>query len=595
VKGLTEAYHKGFRLIDPASRPKWIGLGILSLVVSIFELVGALLILVLFQIAQQPSGAVSLPVIGNLGGLLDGLTPDQRIVWAGAAVAAFFVARAGASMFQLYLQFRMSAEAATEVGIRLLNGYLAMPFARHLRDNSARLIRNINESTEVLSRMVFVSLIALVSDSAVVIAMVALLVAAAPAITLAAGVILGGTIFLMLCMIQPRLSHLGAISQDKIRAGLQSLNQSFNGIRDLKLYGRQTYFSEDFLRHRREYIRVSYTTNTLSGVPRLVTETVFVLFIVAALLVTQLSGSSPADKFPVLGLFAYSALRILPAVNRMLQSLTSIRSGRAALDIVYDDLEELDRLPVPGVSGTPIDLRQRIVLDRVCFQYDGGTEKVLDGVDLVIEKGASVGLVGPSGGGKSTLIDVMVGLLDPTSGSVLVDGVDIRNDVAAWQAILGMVPQAVFLTDDTLRRNIAFGVPDGDIDSRRLDEAVRMAQLDEFVTTLPAGLDTSVAEAGARLSGGQRQRVVIARALYRNPAVLVLDEGTSALDNLTEAQIIETLNHLKGQFTVIAVAHRLSSVRNYDQVVLVENGRITKVGTYDELTRTSDGFRRLAQ
>jgi len=595
MKGLREAYRKALRLIDPGARPKWLALGALCLIVSVFELVGALLILVLFQIAQQPAGKISLPVIGSGGGVLDGLNPDQRIAWAGVAVAVFFIARAGVTVFQLYLQFRMAAETATEVGARLLDGYLSMPFARHLRYNSARLIRNINESTEILSRQVFVSLIALVSDTAVVVAMVALLVVAAPTITLAAGAVLGGTVFLMLRIIQPRLGRMGVISQEKIRAGLQSLNQSFNGIRDLKLYGRQSYFREDYLRHRREYIRVSYTTNTLVAIPRVGTETVFVLFIVASLLVTQLSGGSPADKFPVLGLFAYSALRILPAVNRMLLSLTNIKSGRAALDIVYDDLVELDGLPVPTVSDTPVGFDRRIVLDGVGFRYDPAGDSVLDGVDLVIEKGASVGLVGPSGGGKSTLIDILVGLLEPTSGSVLVDGVDIRDNVAGWQTNLGMVPQAVFLTDDTLRRNIAFGIDDDQIDTERLESAVRMAQLDEFVATLPAGLDTSVAEAGVRLSGGQRQRVVIARALYRNPAVLVLDEGTSALDNLTEAQIIETLNRLKGRFTVIAVAHRLSSVRNCDQVVLVEDGRITRVGTYEELSRTSDGFRRLAR
>jgi ABC-type multidrug transport system fused ATPase/permease subunit len=334
--------------------------------------------------------------------------------------------------------------------------------------------------------------------------------------------------------------------------------------------------------------------HTLGGIPRVGTETVFVVFIVGTLLVTQLAGGSPADKFPVLGLFAYSALRILPAVNRMLLSLTNLKSGQAALDIVHADLARLDAFPAP-VSEPALGFESAIVLDGISFRYDAGTPDVLAGIDLVITKGSSVGLVGPSGGGKSTLIDVLVGLLEPTSGSVLVDGVDIRAHVAGWQANLGMVPQVVFLTDDSLRRNIAFGLPDDEIDDERVAAAVTMAQLDELVAGLPAGLDTSVAEAGVRLSGGQRQRVVIARALYREPAVLILDEGTSALDNLTEAQIIETLNRLKGRFTVIAVAHRLSSVQDCDQIVVVEGGRITDVGSYDELSRTSSEFRRMAR
>lgn len=596
MRSLREAYRKGFELIEPASRRKWAALGALSLAVSVFELLGALLILVLFQIAQDPGGSVALPVIGDAGGLLERTSPGRRVTYAGLAVALFFLARGGVTVVQLYLQFRMASQTAMQVGARLLRGYLAMPFALHLRDNSSRLIRNINESTEVLSRNVLVSLIALISDTTVVVVMVALLLITAPVITLVAGAVLGGTVLLMLKIIQPRLGRLGVLSQEKIRAGLQSLNQSFNGIRDVQLYGRQEFFSDDFLRHRHEYIRASYTTNTLAAIPRVSTETVFVLFIVGALLVIQLTGGSPADKLAVVGLFAYSALRILPAVNRIMLSLTLLRSGRAALDIVHADLVKLEGRPQSAVDGAaPVSFQDRIVVQDIAFRYDASAEDVLVGVDLVIEKGSAVGLVGPSGGGKSTLIDVLVGLLKPTSGSVIVDGVDIRRNLTGWQANLGMVPQAVFLTDDTLRRNIAFGINDVDIDDSRIDSAVRMAQLDKFIAGLPAGLDTFVAEAGMRLSGGQRQRVAIARALYREPPILILDEGTSALDNLTEAQIIETLNRLKGKYTVIAVAHRLSSVRNCDQIVLVENGRIAKVGSYDELTKTSDEFRRLAR
>jgi ATP-binding cassette subfamily C protein len=596
VKSLREAYRKGFQLIEPTARRRWIALGVLSLVVSVFELLGALLILVLFQIAQQPSGTISLPVVGDMGGLLSGLSPNQRVAYAGVAVALFFIVRGVVNVFQLYLQFRMASQSAMAVAARLLRGYLAMPFALHLKDNSARLIRNINESTEALSRNVLVSLIALVSDTAVVLAMVVLLVVAAPVITLVAAAVLGGTVMLMLRIIQPRLARLGRITQDEIRAGLQSLNQSFNGIRDVKLYGREESFGADFLDHRREFVRANYMTNTLAGIPRVGTETVFVLFIVGSLLVTQLSGGSAAAKFPVLGLFAYSALRILPAVNRMLLSVTSLKSGAAALDIVHDDLAMLAASSQPSEDVLdPVVLNSRIVLQDVGYRYDDAGPDVLTGISLVVAKGTSVGLVGPSGGGKSTLVDLLVGLLEPTSGAITVDGVDTGRNIRGWQATLGMVPQTVFLTDDSLRRNIAFGVPDTEIDDDAVRAAVTMAQLDEFVAALPAGLETSVAEAGVRLSGGQRQRVVIARALYRNPAVLVLDEGTSALDNLTEAQIIETLNRLKGRFTVIAVAHRLSSVRDCDQIVLVENGRISQVGTYDELTRTSGEFRRMAR
>jgi ABC-type multidrug transport system fused ATPase/permease subunit len=234
------------------------------------------------------------------------------------------------------------------------------------------------------------------------------------------------------------------------------------------------------------------------------------------------------------------------------------------------------------------------VVDKVSYHYPNHERLVLDHVSVAIDRGTSLGVVGSTGAGKSTLIDLVLGLLSPTSGTISVDGIDVFANRIAWQRRLGVVSQSVFLLDDTLRRNVAFGLPDGDIDDQRVAEAIDAAHLGDFVESLPEGVETVVGERGARLSGGQRQRVAIARALYRRPEVIVFDEGTSALDNLTESAIMSALEALHGDRTLIIVAHRLTTVRRCDQIVLLENGRVIDTGTYDDLVERSASFRRMA-
>jgi ATP-binding cassette, subfamily B, bacterial PglK len=239
-------------------------------------------------------------------------------------------------------------------------------------------------------------------------------------------------------------------------------------------------------------------------------------------------------------------------------------------------------------------LRKKLHLDGVSYRYPGTAQEALADVDLEIRRGETIGIVGPTGGGKSTLVDVILGLLPPTTGQVTVDGMDIRENLPAWHDNIGVVPQLVFLLDDTLRRNIALGLGDDEIDDAKVWEAVRLAQLDGFVCSLSAGLDTVVGERGVRISGGQRQRVAIARALYRQPTVLVFDEGTSALDNLTEGELVSSLEKLRGERTIITVAHRLTTVRRCDRIVMIENAKVSDVGSFDELARRNATFRRMA-
>jgi len=306
------------------------------------------------------------------------------------------------------------------------------------------------------------------------------------------------------------------------------------------------------------------------------------------LVVTMVGSGRELDSIlPVLGLFGAAAFRLLPAVNRLVGSLQLITLNRPLVEDLYRDLALPTKL---NESLSRIDnFTETIDLDEISFSYKNAPKPALHGVSLTVRRGEAVGLVGPSGSGKSTLVDVLLGLLAPQSGGVRVDGKDIQDDLRAWQNQIGYVPQSIFLIDDSLRNNVAFGIPKSKIDEQAVRDAIRSAQLEEFVATLPNGLDTVVGERGVRLSGGQRQRIGIARALYHNPSVLVLDEATSSLDTETEHGVMQAVQALQGDKTVIIVAHRLSTVEYCDRLYRLEDSRIVDEGSFEEVINRAKG------
>jgi ABC-type multidrug transport system fused ATPase/permease subunit len=327
-----------------------------------------------------------------------------------------------------------------------------------------------------------------------------------------------------------------------------------------------------------------------------------------------LARTGARDAVAVLGLFIAAGFRLLPTLYRFVSAGTTFRTGLASVDIVCADLAELETaieaerpkgkrsgvetLPRPAVSwsaGVLPLLRHELSVESVSFAYDGTDHLVLDDISLSVHRGESVAVVGTSGAGKSTLIDLILGLHRPLSGSIEVDGVNIYTDLEQWQHQIGLVPQDVYLLDASLRENVAFGVHDDEIDDELVKEAIERAQLEPFVASLPDGLDTFTGERGVRISGGQRQRLGIARAFYTQPQVLVLDEATSSLDNATEAELAATIAELHGKLTMIVIAHRLSTVKNSDRVFLLEHGRLTASGSFEELIAKSEAFAELAE
>jgi ABC-type multidrug transport system fused ATPase/permease subunit len=570
---MSGRFHRYLTLVEPGKRILWAGMVVFALVISGLEGAGAVLVYALVGLATDPQGATDLPLVGDVRALLPDTPHDQRVALTAMAVAVFFVIRGGAVLGQRYYQDRVTQQAGVDLQTRLLERYLRLPYSFHLRRNSSELIRNTNESVAEILNSVLVPAVKLLSEAFVVLVILIVLM-------------------LALRVVRPRVRHLGSVSQREGARSYQALQQGLHGYRDITVLGRQDFFIDTFRRSRAVIARTRYLRGVLSELPRVSIEGTMIGLIAAFVAVSTLRGDGARESLAVLGLFAYAALRIMPALNKIVNSINAMRFGHAALDDVRDDLG----LSVPeGHRGDErLPFSDALRLESVEFTYEGTSEPTLRDIDFEIRSGDSIGIVGATGSGKSTLVDLIVGLSHPTRGRITVDGLPLARRETAWQRNIGMVSQQVFLLDDTLRRNIALGVPQEEVDEDRVREAVRLAQLSEFVAALPEGLDTTVGEHGMRVSGGQRQRVAIARALYPQPSLIVLDEGTSALDNLTESMFIEALRELRRDHTIITVAHRLSTVRDYDRIVFMRAGRIEDIGTFDQLGARNEGFRLLA-
>jgi ATP-binding cassette, subfamily B, bacterial PglK len=450
-------------------------------------------------------------------------------------------------------------------------------------------------SVDIVFRTVLVNAVMLVTDLLVIVAVMGVLVVASPAETLLAAGALSLLAFTMLRMTQSQVTKVGVHVQSLGRDLLKVINQGLGAIKEVKVLNRENYFLEQYHQMRERQSKLLCFYETFQNIPKLSLEALFTILLCGIVVLVTIEGRDRSTTIPLLGLFGYVGFRLLPSLAGITAKLQRLSFGSAAVNHVYEDYVRLAKgSPPPTPAAAALPFAREIRVDDVSYSYPAADRPALNHVSITVPYGSSLGIVGPSGSGKSTLIDILMGLLTPDSGRILADGVDTSTSVRAWQRNIGYVPQSPYLLDDTLRRNIAFGLPDSEVDEAAVVETVRMAQLNDLVAGLPKGLDTETGERGIRLSVGQRQRVVIARALYRRPAVLVFDEATSALDNLTEREITAAIDALAREKTIIIVAHRMTTVRNCDRIVFLVDGKIADVGTYDELLARNPDFSRLA-
>jgi ATP-binding cassette subfamily C protein len=541
-------------------------------------------------------------IIGNkerfafLHAFLNQHSPATVFIVMSTALLGFFLVKNIYLALITWAQFRFLRRQQFIVATKVLEGYLCQPYQFFLQRNSSALIRTVNHDVPVAFSHVLVPLATLIVETLVCTSTIILLLAIAPLPAIVAVFVLGGASLLYFRGTRRMLNQGALDAHHSGNAMARATDQALGGVKEAKIFGRERFFLEIFDREAVLNLKANYRAATIGSLPRLLIETLALAGIVLIGMFAVWQSGDVRSALPVLGLFAAAAVRLMPSATRILYSVGTIRSGLPAFDVVSSEAIGVGRIvPARFQSGsTAIDFRRDMRLCAISFSYSGSERRTLDDVSMTVVRGQSVAIVGPSGAGKTTLVDVILGLLPPSSGEIFIDDAPIKSVLASWQRSIGYVPQTVFLVDDNIRRNVAFGIPDGQISDALVWSALKSARLAEFVQAQPMGLESQVGENGARLSGGQRQRIGIARALYLNPAVLILDEATSSLDGPTENEIRETVQELACKKTILVVAHRLASVRQCDIVFFLNQGRVAASGTFDSLMSSNLGFREFA-
>lgn len=551
-------------------------LGILLFIGLLFEMAGLGILIPALGIMLKPDIGKEYPSLKPYLERLGNPTQIQLVLWGMSALVLLYLVKALFLVFVSWRQSKFSANISTDIAKRLFLGYLRQPYTFHLNNNSGILLRNISEAANlsVLANTIMLVLLEL----SIVLGVGFMLILVEPVGALFVTITLGLAAWFFHKLTKNKLLYWGERRQ--FHSGKSSVNilQSLAGIKDIILMGRDDYFSYEHEIHNDANAKIQIRVTTLGLIPRLYLELLAVIGLTGLIVVMVVQGKPLDLLLPTLGVFAAAAFRIIPSVNRIMVSMQNIRTARPLIDLLYDEFKSLKNSQKIQPQSTDFTFSRSITLNSISFSYPNSDHKAVRNVSINIQKGESIGFIGLSGSGKSTLVDLILGLLNPQKGEILVDDINIQNNLRGWQDQIGYVPQSIFLTDDTLRRNVAFGIPDSLINEASIARAIKAAQMDEFIASLQEGLETFVGERGVRLSGGQRQRIGIARALYNDPDILVLDEATSALDSTTETGVMDAVSKLKGNKTLIIVAHRLSTIENCDRLYKLSKGEIIEEG-----------------
>ncbi len=597
MKPIIRAYH----LLSPIHRQALWGLGALMLLSAIFEMAGIASIMPFMSMVADPEIVTHNHWLSLVFHRFGFVSPRSFMIFLGCTVLGVLFLSNLVAALTVWSILRFSFTAGRDLAQKMFAVYLNHPYVFFLNRNSSELVQNTLFEMGRTVNNVLIPLLTILARSTIAFSILILLFSVKPTLALVSGTILGGAYGLVYLGVRKTLARSGQdISLANARR-TQIAYETFGGIKDIKILGREKNFFDLFRKPVERYALLQSHTQMISLLPRYALETMAFGGIIGIVLYLLSTGQNLSATLPLISLYALAGYRLMPALQQIFANWSIVRFNISAVDRIARDIDTLpgaskNQPTVPPPSGRKLPLTRSIELDHVTFHYPGREEPVLDQVSLVIPANTSIGLVGSTGSGKTTTLDILLGLLEPTGGYLRVDGQLIdRKNVRQWQATIGYVPQQIMLLDDTVLKNIAFGIPDGEIDREKVVEAAKLAHLHDFVTSdLPQGYDTPIGERGVRLSGGQRQRIGIARALYHEPSVLVLDEATSALDNITENVIMEALNTLSRNKTVIMVAHRLTTVRECDTIVVLDRGRVADSGTYSSLLERNDFFRMLA-
>ncbi len=561
-------------------RDKWkLALLMTAIVIGSFLELLAVMVFMPFIDVLQNRGAIQttwyLKMVYEMFGFH---SAEDFMILIAVGIIGIYLLKNGYLILEKDYIFRFSYNTQMKLSTRLLSAYMKEPYTFHLNNNIAILQRTLHEDTSRFMQVILYSL-ELGAELAVSAVLVVYLLIISKSITIIVlgflAVFVGG--FLLISRKYSR--RLGFENQGYQGKIFQWMNQALGGIKEIKILGREAYFTDEFQQYWRKYARGLRIARTISILPKYTVEAVSMTGLLIAVIVKLLFGEADMVYFiPQLAAFAVAAMRLMPSVGRINEHASNMLYALPSVELVYHDLVEIEGLTENNREEWKKDwrLKKGIQVQGVSYHYPDTEELVLDDVNLTIEKGAAVAFIGSTGSGKTTMVDIILGLLTPIKGAVMADEINVHEQPKTFHAQVGYIPQAIYLSDDTIRNNIAFGVREEQIDESAVNAAVEKAQLREFIESLPHGLDTIVGDRGVRLSGGQKQRIGIARALYHDPEILVLDEATSALDNETESAVMEAIEHLQGMKTMIIIAHRLTTIRNVDVIYEVAEGKVQR-------------------
>jgi len=569
-------------------------------IASVLETIGVGLIGPFLSLASYPEYVHKIYLMDWVYKQLGMQSSSQFILMLGLIIIVLFSLKALLYFWSRLYTIKFSFNQKNLLISRLLHAYLVVPYTFHLNRNTASLIQNVVVETEHFTHYCLLPLLGSIASFTIMFVLLLLLAKTSLLLlVMMLGILL--PIFILFQRLGGKFSKWGEILSETYQEMVRIINHSLGGVKETRVIGCELYFEQQMAQQGQKHARAATFYLGCENLPRILIETCLIVFLVLFISLSQVfSKGGMQDLISVLGVFAVGSIRLIPSASQFLQSIAQMKRFSHSLDMLYLDLKEIDQqtknrpdLEFDSKAVSSFSLRnpevptmyltKRVDLKNISYRYSGTSEPALKDISFSIEKGQSIALIGKSGAGKTTLVDVILGLLEPDSGDITVDSVSIYDKLRSWQNLVGYIPQSISLLDESVERNIAFGVPDHLIDSDRLNKVIKAAQLEELIEQLPDGIKTSVGERGVRLSGGQRQRIGIARALYFEREILVLDEATSALDNETESLVTEAIRALSGTKTMIIIAHRLTTVEHCDRIYVLEKGRIVQSGSYQEV------------
>ncbi len=570
-------------LFDAKQKRQLVGLGVLILIGGLLETLGVSLLLPVVSAFMNPDAIMDNALVDRVAQILHIETSGQLLTYMLVALIVLYVLKNAYLLFLTYVQNTFVTRNRNRMISRVMREFLNRPYEDYLGADIPTVFRLTDSDIPNAFQLILV-MIQMITEIVVAVSLCIVLVVASPVLCLFVVVIFLGMTLLITKQLKPRLNRIGHRNQTIQSRIAKWRIQSIYGLKDVKVLHREEFFVRNYYESGAIGANVARNYAVFNNLPRLLIETVFMASMFLFILIYMLRGGDMNVLVPQLTAFAMAAIRMLPGINRINTYLSEIAYTQPCLDYLYENLNENMKKDVNGsVTGLTGETRQqlpalalqdKIVLDHITYAYPNTDKNIFTDAHMEVKKGQSVGIMGPSGAGKSTIVDILLGLLHVQAGEITCDGVNIFDNYPSWLAKIGYIPQSIYLIDESIRDNIAFGIDADRIDDKRIWEVLEEAQLKEFVEELPDGLDTTIGDRGVRISGGQRQRLGIARALYHNPEILVFDEATSALDTDTEKAVMDAINSFHGRKTMVIIAHRLNTIAKCDVIYKVEDEKI---------------------